>query len=74
MVSIYGHLSAFEFLRVGTRVKAGQVIGYEGATGHVTGSHVHLSIYKDFFTYVKDKNGQLYFNYFDGSINPLDYL
>ena len=74
LVSIYGHMSAFEFLRVGTQVKAGQVIGYEGNTGHVTGPHVHLSIYKDFFTYVKDKNGQLYFNYFDGSINPLDYL
>ena len=74
LVSLYGHLSAFEFLRVGTQIKAGQVIGYEGATGHVTGSHVHLSIYKDFFTYVKEKNGQLYFNYFEGSINPLDYL
>ncbi len=74
LVSIYGHMSAFEFLRVGTQVKAGQVIGYEGNTGHVTGSHVHLSIYKDFFTYVKEKNGQLYFNYFEGSLNPLDYL
>ncbi len=74
LVSIYGHLSSFEFLRVGTKVKAGQVIGYEGNTGHVTGSHVHLSLYKDFFTYVKEKNGQLYFNYFEGSINPLDYL
>lgn len=74
LVSIYGHLSAFEFLQVGTEVKAGQVIGYEGNTGNVTGPHVHLSVYKDFFTYVKEKNGQLYFNYFEGSINPLDYL
>lgn len=74
LVSIYGHMSAFEFLRVGTQVKAGQVIGYEGNTGNVTGSHVHLSIYKDFFTYIREKNGQLYFNYFEGSINPLNYL
>ncbi len=74
LVSIYSHLSAFEFLRVGTQVKVGQVIGYEGTTGHVTGSHVHLSIYKDFFTYINDKNGQLYFNYFEGSVNPLNYL
>src|SRR3989344_2327475 len=74
LVSLYSHMSAFEFLRVGTQVKAGQVIGYEGNTGHVTGPHVHLSIYKDFFTYIKEDNGQLYFNYFEGSINPLDYL
>lgn len=74
LVSVYGHLSAFEFLQVGTQVKAGQVIGYEGATGNSTGSHLHLSLYKEFFTYIKEKNGQLYFNYFDGSINPLDYL
>lgn len=74
LVSLYSHLSAFEFLRVGTQVKAGQVIGYEGTTGHVTGSHLHLSVYKDFFTYLNEKNGQLYFNYFDGSVNPLDYL
>lgn len=74
LVSLYSHMSAFEFLRVGTQVKVGQVIGYEGTTGHVTGSHLHLSVYKDFFTYLNEKNGQLYFNYFDGSINPLDYL
>jgi len=74
MVSLYSHMSAFEFLRVGTNVKARQVIGYEGTTGHVTGSHVHLSLYKEFFTYIKESNGQLYFNYFDGSLNPLDYL
>ncbi|MDP3697082.1 MAG: peptidoglycan DD-metalloendopeptidase family protein [Candidatus Taylorbacteria bacterium] len=74
LVSVYGHLSAFEFLQVGTQVKAGQTIGYEGATGNSTGSHLHLSVYKEFFTYLKDKNGQLYFNYFEGSVNPLDYL
>ncbi|HAU08042.1 MAG: Metalloendopeptidase-like protein membrane protein [Candidatus Yanofskybacteria bacterium GW2011_GWF1_44_227] len=74
LVSVYAHMSSLSFLRVGTAVKLGQVIGYEGSTGNSSGSHLHLSIYKDFFTYVKDKNGQLYFNYFDGSINPLDYL
>ncbi len=73
LVSIYGHMSAFEFLRVGTNVRAGEVIGFEGSTGFSTGSHVHLSIYKEFFTYVKEKNGQLYFNY-DNTIDPRDYL
>ena len=73
LVSIYGHLSAFEFLRVGTQVTTGQTIGYEGSTGFSTGSHVHLSLYKEFFTYVKEDKGQLYFNY-DNTINPKDYL
>ena len=74
LVSIYGHMSALSFLQVGTPVYAGQVIGYEGKTGNVTGSHLHLSVYKDFFTYVNEKKDQLYFNYFEGSVNPLDYL
>lgn len=74
LVSVYGHMSAFEFLQVGTQVKVGQIIGYEGATGNSTGSHLHLSLYKEFFTYIKEKNDQLYFNYFDGSLNPLNYL
>lgn len=74
LVSVYGHMSSLSFLRVGTRVKVGEVIGYEGSTGNSTGSHLHLSLYKEFFTYVNEKNGQLYFNYFDGSLNPMHYL
>jgi len=76
VVSIYGHMSYLSPLKVGTNVTRGQVIGYEGNTGNSTGSHLHLSIYKDFFTYVRNKNGkdELYFNYFEGSINPFDYL
>mgnify|MGYP001613961390 FL=1 len=73
LVSIYGHLSAFEFVRVGTQVKTGDIIGYEGSTGFSTGSHVHLSIYKEFFTYINEKNDQLYFNY-DNTVDPRDYL
>src|SRR3990167_3860065 len=74
LVSVYAHMSSLSFLQVGTQVRTGEVIGYEGNTGNVTGSHLHLSLYKDFFTFIKDVNGQLYFNYFEGSVNPLDYL
>lgn len=71
MVSLYAHNSSV-VKAVGTDVRMGETIAYEGNTGHVTGSHLHLSLYKDFFTY--EKSGELYFNYFDGSLNPLDYL
>lgn len=74
LVSVYGHMSSLSLLRVGTEVKAGAIIGYEGSTGNVTGSHLHLSLYREFFTYVSDKNDQLYFNYFEGSLDPRDYL
>jgi murein DD-endopeptidase MepM/ murein hydrolase activator NlpD len=75
MVSLYGHMKAPSGLANGTPVTKNSVIGYEGATGNTTGAHVHLSIYKDFFTYLNTAhNNQLYFNYFDGTVNPYDYL
>ena len=74
MVSVYSHMSLPSTFAVGTMIKMSDIIGYEGATGKVTGPHVHLSLYRAFFTYVSDKNGQLYFNYFEGSVNPMDYL
>ena len=39
----YGHLSRF-IVRVGQSVKRGDVIGYVGATGRATGSHLHYEI------------------------------
>ncbi|MGB0907714.1 MAG: M56 family metallopeptidase [Maricaulaceae bacterium] len=42
----YGHLKGFNVKR-GTKVKAGDVIGYVGSTGKTTGPHLHFEIRKN---------------------------
>jgi len=39
----YGHLSRFA-TRSGTRVRLGDIIGYEGRSGHTTGTHLHYEL------------------------------
>jgi len=72
MVTLYAHMIKSTLRKMGERVSAGDVVGYEGSTGFSTGSHLHFSVYNKFFTYTK--NDQIYFNYFDGTLNPLNYL
>lgn len=44
----YLHLSGFASgVREGSRVEQGQVIGYVGATGRVTGTHLHYQLYRN---------------------------
>jgi murein DD-endopeptidase MepM/ murein hydrolase activator NlpD len=42
--STFGHLSLAK-VSEGQQVKRGEVVGYTGATGHVTGPHLHVSLY-----------------------------
>lgn len=44
VISMYGHMSKFA-VKEGDVVKQGQKIGEVGATGRVTGPHLHLSLY-----------------------------
>lgn len=44
VVMVYYHLKNKPSFKVGDTVKTGQVIGYMGATGNVTGAHLHFGI------------------------------
>ncbi len=42
--TLYGHQNQQPPVQVGQFVKQGQLIGYEGATGNVTGEHLHFEV------------------------------
>ncbi|MDB4984028.1 MAG: peptidase M23b [Patescibacteria group bacterium] len=44
LATAYGHLSVIK-AATGQIVKAGDLIGYSGQTGHATGPHLHLTVY-----------------------------
>lgn len=44
LATLYAHLSK-QIVVAGDTVKVGQIIGYAGRTGYVTGSHLHFGVY-----------------------------
>ena len=75
LVTLYSHLSRPTELSVGETVETGEVIGYEGATGNITGAHLHFSVFTEFFTFKDPKTGDIRISYnYDKTLNPLDYL
>lgn len=60
---LYGHMRELSPLKVGSNVKAGDLIGYSGNTGNSTGPHLHFGLFP------KPRNRN---NGYAGYINPLD--
>ncbi len=71
LTTLYAHFSA-KAVSVGQTVSQGQIIGYEGSTGYVTGPHLHFTVYStNTFKAEKRWFGLLPLG---GSVNPFDYL
>ena len=66
---LYAHLRDPLTLRVGDKVKIGDFIGMEGATGNVTGLHLHLEI-----QYLGDSDTWKYGQPLSAMINPADFM
>jgi len=71
LTTLYAHFSN-KTVSVGENVSQGQLIGYEGSSGFVTGPHLHFTVYStNTFRTEKRWFGLLPLG---GSVNPLDYL
>ena len=85
--TLYAHLSLIKVVP-GQKVKAGQVIGYSGESGYVTGPHLHFTVFATKAVKVTGENGEKpYFSKVcrgvqlkipispnNGYLNPLSYL
>ena len=66
---MYAHLRDPLTLSVGDKVKIGDFIGMEGATGNATGLHLHLEI-----QYLGDSDTWKYGQPLSAMINPADFM
>lgn len=65
----YGHLNVVSVM-VGSRIKTGDQIGLSGATGNVTGPHLHLGVQRETSNY----QPMTWTVSLRGSVNPRDFV
>lgn len=70
LVTLYAHMARPSDLSIGREIAVEEEIGFIGASGNVTGPHLHFSVYAEFFLVPKGYPG---YNQ-NGTLNPLLYL
>lgn len=80
LTTLYAHFSLIKVLP-GNSVEAGEIIGYSGDTGYVTGPHLHLSVFATpaiRVDFIKSKicgtTMKMPIAPYNGYLNPLSYL
>ncbi len=64
-LSLYGHMSQYN-VKVGQKVKRGDIIGFVGSTGRSEGPHVHYEVWKD-----DERINPI--NFYYGSLTPEEF-
>lgn len=70
MVTLYAHLMQPSLLDIGQTVTVDSLLGYQGSSGNSTATHLHFSVYTEFF--ITDKGWPGYNT--EGTVNPMWYL